>query len=127
MRYSMGAIVALAILSYAGLSHAQYFPCTEISYFSPGCQVTQEPEQKRVEPTLDPLWSPETMSPTTPPVAVRMLKDPTPKNAIDFATWHLTRMIAMHRAQEVLEQTMASDEGIRALQRYFGPIFGEKP
>lgn len=127
MRQSIAAIVALAILSYAGLSHAQYFQCTEISYFSKGCQVSHAPEQKQAEPTIDPLWAPETMSPTTPPVAVRMLKDPTPENAIDFATWHLMRMIATTRAQEVLERTMASDDGIRALQSYFGPLFGEKP
>lgn len=129
MRFFL-SVQALGVLTLCVAPvHAQYFTCPQIAYFSTGCQPPHEVEQKTAQPTIDPLWSPETMSPTTPPVAVRMLKDPTPENALAFARWHLLRFIAMNRAQEVLEQTMASDDGIKALQSYFyfGPGRGEKP
>ena len=111
--------VFLALLVIPLSSQAQqYFDCARIAYFSKGCEPKSAQAKKPEHPVL-PMWEPQTMSPTTPTVARNLLKDPTRENALAFAKWHLMRFIAMARAQEVLEQTMAEDESIQALQSYF--------
>jgi hypothetical protein len=109
-RSSLGSL--LLLLALAGGSVAQerlgFFACGEVRFFGEACRPPMTPdvipvpppEQTPPEEPLqpEPLFTPETVAPTTPALVLRLLQEPTAANARAFLAWQQARL---HRMQEV--------------------------
>ena len=79
-----------------------FFACGEVRFFGEACPppITTDvtpalpPEQAPPEEPLqpEPLFTPETVAPTTPPLVLRLLQEPTEDNAYAFLAWQQARL-----------------------------------
>ena len=115
-RGSLGSLVLL--LALAGGSGAQarldFFACGEVRFFGPACPPppalpeTPPPTEEAPPPEEplppEPLFPPETVAPTTPPVVLRLLQEPTEEHARAFLAWQRARLHRMREVQALLKR-----------------------
>jgi hypothetical protein len=108
----------LLLLALAGGSAAQerlgFFACGEVRFFGEACpppvtpDVTPAPPPEETPPAepppLEPLFTPETVAPTTPPLVVRLLQEPTEANAHAFLAWQQARLQRLLEVQALLKR-----------------------
>jgi hypothetical protein len=109
-------LLALAVGS-AAQERLGFFACGEVRFFGEACRppVTPDvppappPEQMPPEEPLqpEPLFTPETVAPTTPPLVLRLLQEPTEANARAFLAWQQARLHRMLEVQALLKQLQA--------------------
>lgn len=58
----------------------------------------------------DALFTPETVAPTTPPVLLRLLQEPTEANARAFLAWHRARLARLQEVQALVQRLGALEE-----------------
>jgi hypothetical protein len=121
----------LLLLALAGGSAAQerlgFFACGEVRFFGDACPpppaLPEAPPPAEETPTLEepappePLFTPETVAPTTPPVVVRLLQEPTEEHARAFLAWQQARLQRILEVQPLLKR----------LQSKVGPTAPEAP
>jgi hypothetical protein len=114
-----GSVVSLLLLlALAGGSAAQarldFFACGAVRFFGPACPpppalpevpppVEEAPPPEEPSPP-EPLFTPETMAPTTPPVVLRLLQDPTEEHARAFLAWQQARLQRILEVQALLKR-----------------------
>jgi len=115
---SLGSLVLL--LALAGGSGAQarldFFACGEVQFFGPACPppplapppeapppVEEPPPPEETVPS-EPLFTPETVAPTTPPAVLRLLQDPTEEHARAFLAWQQARLQRILEVQALLKR-----------------------
>jgi hypothetical protein len=115
----MGSLLGgLAVIgsSVASAEGARYFDCPLVAYFGEPCeglstQVIQPQTPASVAPSPeDPLFTPQTVSPDTPPVMLRLLLEPTEANALAYIRWQRKRLERVKEVQALLEKVMAVDK-----------------
>jgi hypothetical protein len=116
---SLGSL--LLVLGLAVGSGAQtrlgFFACGEVRFFGPACPPSPAPpetlpaaEEEAPEEPLppEPLFPPETMAPTTPPVVVRLLQEPTEDHAQAFLAWQQARLQRILEVQALLKRLQSA-------------------
>jgi hypothetical protein len=110
----------LLVLALAGGSAAQarldFFACGEVRFFGDACPpppALPEPpppaeEAPEESPQPEPLFTPETVAPTTPPVVLRLLQAPTEDHARAFLAWQQARLQRMLEVQALLKRLHAT-------------------
>ena len=128
-RVKRGGVLSLLLLGALALeSGAQarldFFACGEVRFFGPECPPPplampseapppmEEPpppeETPPEEPPPEPLFTPETVAPTTPPLVLRLLQDPTEANARAFLAWQQARLQRLLEVQALLKRLQAA-------------------
>jgi hypothetical protein len=64
------------------------------------------PPEEPLQP--EPLFTPETVAPTTPPLVLRLLQEPTEANARAFLAWQQARLHRMLEVQALLKRLQAT-------------------
>jgi hypothetical protein len=117
-------IVLMCVPAAAGVS---YFSCPHVAYFAGPCTVTipterlelsnEAPDDTPAPPGADePLFTPDTVSPDTPPLFLQLLLEPTETNARAYYLWQLKRMVRTKQVQAMLQamlQAAPEDPEIR--------------
>jgi hypothetical protein len=117
-----GSVVSLLLLlAVAGGSMAQerlgFFACGEVRFFGEACLPSMPlevspplpAETPREEPPQpEPLFTPETVAPTTPPVVLRLLQEPTEAHARAFLAWQQARLYRLREVQALLKRLQAT-------------------
>jgi hypothetical protein len=87
----------------------RFFPCGEVRFFGEACAPPATPvspvasEATTPPPAApEPLFTPETVGPETPPLLLRLLQDPTADNARAFVEWQHARRERMIEVQGLL-------------------------
>jgi hypothetical protein len=79
--------------------------CAQVQFFGPACvpvaPVTPIPPPP---PSGEPLFSPETMAPDTPPLLLKLLQEPTRENARAFLDWQQECQTRLTEVQQLLRQ-----------------------
>jgi hypothetical protein len=100
----------------ASAESARYFDCPIVAYFGEACAgistpvilpQTPAPESPSSE---EPLFTPQTVSPDTPPLMLRLLQEPTEANALAYVRWQKKRLERVKEVQTLLEKVMAADK-----------------
>jgi hypothetical protein len=112
---SLGSL--LLLLAVAGGSMAQerlgFFACGEVRFFGDACPPPParpeapppvEEAAPPEEPAPAPLFTPETVAPTTPPVVLRLLQEPTEAHARAFLAWQQARLQRILEVQALLKR-----------------------
>jgi len=99
-RPTLGALwLSTTLLCGLGVASSQesdplrFFVCGEVRFFAQACAPPAAPE---------PLFTPETVGPETPPLLLRLLQEPTVDNARAFAAWQQARQARMSEVQGLL-------------------------
>jgi hypothetical protein len=73
---------------------------------TPGTGVSASPATPAFTPAAPPeaLFTPETMAPTTPPLLLRLLQEPTATNAQAFLDWQRARLARIVEVQVLLQR-----------------------
>jgi hypothetical protein len=115
-RGSLGGL--LLLLAFAVGSTAQerlgFFACGEVRFFGEACpppitpDVAPAPPPERAPPEEplqpEPLFTPETVAPTTPPLVLRLLQAPTEDHARAFLAWQQARLHRLLEVQALLKR-----------------------
>jgi hypothetical protein len=116
----MGSL--LLLLAVAGWTMAQerlgFFACGEVRFFGEACPpppalpetpppVEEAPAPEDPAPP-EPLFTPETVAPTTPPVVLRLLQEPTEAHARAFLAWQQARLQRLLEVQALLKRLQAT-------------------
>ena len=93
------------------LDPLRFFACGEVRFFGQACAPPAAPVappalEAPVPPPAapEPLFTPETVGPDTPPLPLRLLREPTADNARAFAEWQYARQIRMMQVQGLLRE-----------------------
>jgi hypothetical protein len=98
----------------ASAEGARYFDCPIVAYFGEPCAgvSTQVIPSRTLTPMAsspeEPLFTPQTVSPDTPPVMLRLLQEPTEANALAYIRWQRKRLERAKEVQTLLEKVMAA-------------------
>ncbi|MCI0573720.1 MAG: hypothetical protein L0Y66_23540 [Myxococcaceae bacterium] len=120
-RVRRGGVLSLLLLGALALeSGAQarldFFACGDVRFFGPACPPVlpevlppvEEAPAPEEPPPLEPLFTPETVAPTTPPVVLRLLQEPTEANAQAFLAWQQARLQRILEVQALLKRLHAT-------------------
>ena len=115
-RGSLGGLLLLLALAVgsAAQERLDFFACGEVRFFGAACRppitpdVTPAPPLEQTPPEeprqLEPLFTPETVAPATPPLVLRLLQEPTEANARAFLAWQQARLHRMREVQALLKR-----------------------
>jgi hypothetical protein len=80
--------------------------CAQVQFFGPACVSVAPlpPTPPPAPPPVEPLFSPETMAPDTPPLLLKLLGEPTVENAQAFLAWQQERQARITEVQRLLRQ-----------------------
>ena len=102
-------LCGLGVASSQELDPLRFFACGEVRFFAQACAppavpvVSAAPEVPAPPPEApEPLFTPETVGPETPPLLLRLLQEPTVDNARTFAAWQQARQARMTEVQGLL-------------------------
>jgi hypothetical protein len=98
-----------------------FLDCPEVTFFGPRCPeevALPEPEPELVPaplpwtppPVLIPLFPRESLAPSTPPLFLQLLNEPTEANARLFLAWSQERQERGQFVQELLKQLLTPTE-----------------
>jgi hypothetical protein len=95
----------------AAAQEVQLLPCAQINFFAPACVpaapvITATPPAPGAPPPIEPLFSPATMAPDTPPLLLKLLEEPTLEHARAFLAWQAQRAARMAEVQQLLRQLL---------------------
>lgn len=88
----------------------QFLDCVEVNLLAPGCDeaTVDEPRTPPVPPVPDePLFTLQTMHPSTPPLLVKVFNDPSDANIAAYKTWqhrYLSRTLEVERRLKAYDQ-----------------------
>ena len=113
--------VVIVLVSLPAAADVSYFACPRVGYFSEPCAVpiAPAPTTQSGEEPLDsdtrlgadePLFTPDTVSPDTPPLFYQLLLEPTESNARAYYLWHLKRMVRTRQVQAILNNIRIDPE-----------------
>ena len=113
--------VLIALVSVPAAADVSYFPCPHVGYFSEPCAAPFAPvpatpayEAPGEAPAPlgadEPLFTPETVSPDTPPLFYQLLLAPTEPNARAYFLWHLKRMVRTRQVRDLLQNIPVDPE-----------------
>jgi hypothetical protein len=64
------------------------------------------------EPADEPLFTPATVSPDTPPVLLQLLQEPTEDNARRFLAWHQARLARIQQVEALLREMNTAENDV---------------
>jgi hypothetical protein len=78
-------------------------PCPQVHFFGEDC-ITPEVAQPAPPPAppREPLFSPQTMAPDTPPLMLQLLEEPSVAHAHAFLAWQQARLARVREVQALL-------------------------
>jgi hypothetical protein len=109
----LGGLVAVGS-GVASAEGARYFDCPIVAYFGEPCagvstQVLPPQSPTPMAPSPEePLFTPQTVSPDTPPLMLRLLQEPTESNALAYIRWQRKRLERTKEVQTLLEKVTAA-------------------
>jgi hypothetical protein len=102
-------LFGLGVASSQAQEPMRFFPCGEVRFFGEACAPPTTPvspvapEATTPPPAApEPLFTPETVGPETPPLLLRLLQEPTADNAKAFVEWQHARQARMIEVQGLL-------------------------
>ncbi len=102
-------LLGLGLASSQELDPMRFFACGEVRFFDQACAPPVAPvappaPEAPAPPSAapEPLFTPETVGPETPPLLLRLLQEPTVDNARAFAAWQHARQARMSEVQGLL-------------------------
>lgn len=119
MRWLLSILaVSFSLPLVAQEREVHFLDCPDVAFFEPRCVLMPEAEVPEPEPV--PLAAPvvvpahapvllfpkETLAPTTPPLMVQLLNEPTEANARLFLAWSQERQERGQLVQELLKQLL---------------------
>jgi hypothetical protein len=127
------ALTTAAAEPPASTAHVRFFDCAVVQFFGEACTPDMDitlaspisgsetavstptrPPTKPLPPLSnaapadavapqEPLFTPETVSPDTPPLLLRLLQEPTKANARAFLAWYQARLARIQQVQTLLD------------------------
>ena len=109
-----------------------FFDCSVIAFFDNACapipataptspstppeatrptQAAKEPHDQEAPspaPAAEPLFTPETVSPETPPLLLRLMQEPTASNALAFLAWQRARLERIQQVEALLRELQSA-------------------
>jgi hypothetical protein len=119
-RGSLGSLLLLLALAGGSVAQARlgFFACGEVRFFGTACPPppappeTPPPTAEAAPPEETPpperLFTPETVAPTTPPLVLRLLQEPTEEHARAFLAWQQARLQRILEVQALLKRLQAT-------------------
>ena len=101
---ALGALLCwVSLTAPAWGQDVRLLDCAQVQFFGPAC-VSLVPPESAPAPALppDPLFSPETMAPDTPPLLRKLLEEPSVENTRAFLDWQHRRAARLMEVQQLL-------------------------
>ncbi len=104
--HTLGAVLLWGSLTAAAWGQdVRLLDCAQVQFFGPACvPVAPLPPTPPPPPPVEPLFSPETMAPDTPPLLLKLLEEPSVDNARAFLDWQQHRAARITEVQQLLRQ-----------------------
>jgi hypothetical protein len=101
---ALGALLCWASLTAPAWGQdVRLLDCAQVQFFGPACVPLVPPAPPDPPaPPPEPLFSPETMAPDTPPLLRKLLEEPSVENARAFLDWQHRRAARMREVQQLL-------------------------
>jgi hypothetical protein len=125
MRVFSVSVLLLSLSLPLAAQDVHFLDCPEVVFFGPGCEgvPVEEPLPPELLPPSSPEWplalplpaAPvllfprETLAPSTPPLMLQLLNEPTEANARLFLAWSQEREARGKQVQDLLKQLLTPD------------------
>jgi hypothetical protein len=106
---TLGTLLVLGALTRPGVAQdVRLLDCAQVQFFGPACVPVAPlpPTPPPPPPPVEPLFSPETMAPDTPPLLLTLLDEPSVEHARAFLDWQQRRYARITEVQHLLRQLM---------------------